>query len=164
MSKRRKASTAVRDRRFRPRRRAESFKPSSAVQGNRRLRRARSYPPDQQYTPGGAVLHRKPLGGVLAHAGVRRSSARPGSARNRLLRGPILRGGNLLSQRRQLAGLSTASVPVSRRNAREDRKAGVRSLCQKKASARRAVIIATGHGGLNGVRTYKKKETNKCRD
>lgn len=163
MSKRRRGNSAARVRRSKPRRAIQQSSSSPPVSRSRRLRRAGSYPPDQQHSPGGAVLHGKPNRGVFAAAGARRRTTRTRQTGNRLLRGSLLRGDNLLSQRRLHYGLSPSAVPISRRDAREDRKKGYRSLCQKKASTRRAVIIATGHGGLNGVRTYKKQETNKCR-
>lgn len=57
-------------------------------------------------------------------------------------------------------GLSAALVP-SRRTDADARSRPSKLRCARKKEVRRAVIIATGHGGRNGVRNYRRQQ--KCR-
>lgn len=57
--------------------------------------------------------------------------------------------------------LSGSSMPVRRDNAYASARQTRQSLCTRKKAARRAVIIATGHGGINNVRNYRRQ--SKCR-
>jgi hypothetical protein len=71
------------------------------------------------------------------------------------------RRANLRPQRRAEPRLSAGVVPVSRFNEHASRVETTRSVCTRKKEARRAVIIATGHGGINGQRQYKPRR--KCK-
>lgn len=71
------------------------------------------------------------------------------------------RRGDLRRNRRARQGLSPVLVSVRRTDENASGRQTTRSVCTRKKAARRAVIIATGYGGRNGARRYKRQE--KCR-
>lgn len=83
-------------------------------------------------------------------AGKRKSSDKvPGRSQDRRA--------SLRASRQNRAGLPVTLVPASRAHANASDKQTRRSLCTRKKAARRAVIIATGHGGINHVRKYRRR-------
>lgn len=71
------------------------------------------------------------------------------------------RRAGLHAQRRTREGLPVGVMPARRLNENASRRETRPSLCTRKKETRRAVIIATGHGGVNNSRNYK--EHKKCR-
>lgn len=53
-------------------------------------------------------------------------------------------------------GLPAALMPLRRPDENAPNNQATRSVCTRKKATRRAVIIATGHGGINNARKYKK--------
>lgn len=53
-------------------------------------------------------------------------------------------------------GLPAALMPVRRTDENAPDNQATRSVCTRKKASRRAVIIATGYGGINNARKYKK--------
>jgi chemotaxis response regulator CheB len=62
----------------------------------------------------------------------------------------------LSPQRSTRPRLSNTVLQVRRTDENASARQTTRSVCTRKKEARRAVIIATGNGGINGVRNYKK--------
>lgn len=63
----------------------------------------------------------------------------------------------LYAQRRTREGLPLGVLSTRRPDENASSGKTRRSLCTRKKAARRHMIIATGYGGRNGVRTYKKE-------
>ncbi len=55
-------------------------------------------------------------------------------------------------------GVRTAKLPSQRRNGNASENQTRPYRCATKKSTRRAIILATGHGGRNNVRLYKKRK------
>lgn len=170
MSRRSRVSTGAKARRSKRRKtygsrsnKQQYSRKSEVIQTSGGLRRVRSDPASSRVgATSVAVLHGKPQRKVSRDVGVRKSTDSPRQARNRLSTQRRDRRDPLQSQRRLVKGLSPMVLPERKPHANATSKSSRQSLCARKAKARRAVIIATGYGGINGVRTYKRRNQT-CR-
>lgn len=86
----------------------------------------------------------------------------PRRNRDELQTGRKHRRANLRTSRENTARrLPRSSLPVFRRNENASDPQTTRSVCTRKKQARRAVIIATGYGGVNNQRNYRRHK--QCR-
>lgn len=109
--------------------------------------------PDQALAArrGDRRVHRRPIG--------RRTLIGAGVAGDGMPTGHRQRRANLQSQRKPRSGLSPASLSLRRTDAPASRVETTRSVCTRKKEARRAVIIATGYGGINNQTNYRKRKS-----
>lgn len=80
--------------------------------------------------------------------------------RDPLSPGPLIRRATLRGPLSTRTGLPTTLMHARRSNENASGNKTRPSLCTRKKAARRAIIIATGHGGRNNARNYK--EHKKC--
>lgn len=81
--------------------------------------------------------------------------------RNKLQARPRKRRNALRTLGRAPLRLSPALVQVQRPYENASDKQTKRRLCTRKKEARRGVILATGHGGINGKKNYRRHQ--RCR-
>lgn len=151
MRRRYRSSTGTRRRISRGGRRSP---PGQVTPRSRKVSRVSSRDPNKivraRHTTGGGVT-------VVVRSG---RIANPRSQNNELSRRHRDRR-EALRQHRQRARTRLSSSPMSLRRYNENasRNKTTRSVCARKKEARRGVIIATGYGGINGARNYKRRKT-----
>jgi len=128
-------------------------------------KRSRSTPSPGRVDRPRTTLRARPGRRRLASLTLRgRSSPGPRIARDRLPDGLLYRRDSLrgnAERRSTNKGLPTSVLSLRRRDENASDNQTTRSVCTRKKATRRAVLIATGYGGINGARQYK--EHKKCR-
>lgn len=89
----------------------------------------------------------------------RRRPGRKRETRNEVSRRDSDRRPAVRTQRTTARRLSPGGLFLGRRNENASSRKTTRSVCTRKKAARRAVIIASGYGGRNGARNYKRHES-----
>jgi hypothetical protein len=133
---------------------------AKAPRSSRPSKAARRTTPRRQTRQSPALSPRRTDRGLPAALEPSRVISRPRRTRNRLL-DDAGRRSRLRSQRSSRPRLSAGLVQARRADGNASARQTRQSLCTRKKATRRAVIIATGHGGINGKRNYARRK--KCR-
>lgn len=113
-------------------------------------RRSVSASSRKRRSPTGSSLPRYRSSPVQSVAGTRRVRSEPRD-----------RGVTVLPPRKRAARKRMSPALVSTRTLNENARPKTPAKCARKKAARRAVIIATGRGGINGAKRYRQHE--RCR-
>lgn len=138
----------------------------------RRSSRRPSHRPGRRPTPSGrvstrgavtrkkkALSERRASRPVLGTAKPSRSIKTSRPTRNRLPDRPSDRPKNMLRDRpAKRQGLSSGTLQIRRANENASGQQTRQSLCTRTKQTKRAVIIATGYGGINNQRNYRSRK------
>lgn len=144
MRKRKRGSTGAKARRYEP-----------ATQP------ARSDSPRRRHGASSLVPSRRPLDRIRSRTERRRRTIVSRTLRDDVPGQRQFRRDDLQPRRRSRSGLPATTLSLRRPNENASREKTSGKLCTRKKEVRRAVIMATGYGGINNARNYRKHE--QCR-